>query len=61
MFQHCKSWGVKMTLVGPVNRGPHPQVLKLYPISLKITPKSVKITTKGVRITPLGVELTPEI
>ena len=52
----CKNWGVKMTPVG-VNRGPHPQVLKLHPI-LNITPKSVKITTKGVRITTLGVELT---
>ena len=27
---HCKNWGVKMTPVG-VNRGPHPQVLKLHP------------------------------
>ena len=26
----CKTWGVKMTPVG-VNRGPHPQVLKLDP------------------------------
>ena len=28
-FQHSKNWGVKMTPVG-VNRGPHPQVLKLH-------------------------------
>ena len=28
--KHCKNWGVKMTPVG-VNRGPHPQVLKLHP------------------------------
>ena len=27
---HCKNWGVKMTPVS-VNRGPHPQVLKLHP------------------------------
>ena len=27
---HCKNWGVKLTPVG-VNRGPHPQVLKLHP------------------------------
>ena len=27
---HCKNWCVKITPVG-VNRGPHPQVLKLHP------------------------------
>ena len=27
---HCKNWKVKITPVG-VNRGPHPQVLKLHP------------------------------
>ena len=31
---HCKNWGVKMTPVG-VNRGPHPQVLKLHPIEFE--------------------------
>ena len=30
VYVHCKHWGVKMTPVG-VNRGPHPQLLKLHP------------------------------